>query len=238
MRAEKGRAEKGRAEKGRAEKGEQPTLKRYALLAPLAILLYVAGATILAAVSPARGVGPSVLSASATPGDGWNVAGTIEQMNGEFWNVQGFVFRVTAATKVRGDVPSVGTYASATGIVLPDGSWQATAVTVGQAPATPAGSATPSVTDTPIAPTPTSTPVPTTLPPASPTVTVPSSPPTPAPVARPGSPPSEGGNGPAAGVGAPPPDNGGNPRPPAPPARHILPPHPAHGHPPGPSKKH
>jgi hypothetical protein len=211
-------------------------MKRFALLAPLAILLYAAGTTTLAVFSPARGASPAVLavtatprlSATGTPGGDWDVAGMIEQMNGEFWDVQGFVFRVTAATKVQGDVPSVGTYATASGVVLADGTWQATVVTVGRGQVAPISSAGPSATDAPTltntpTPPPTNTPIPTRRSVVPPSVVVtPPARPIPVAVARPGS-ASAGGN---------PGESGGgrHPSPPHPLQRHVAPPHPAHGH--------
>lgn len=127
-------------------------MKRLHVLAIGAFAIYVTGATALATHSAAQ-IAPETTSAStpaATPGD-WSIAGTIEQMNGEFWDVQGFVFRVTDATGVTGDVPAVGGDASATGTVLPDGTWQATAITVGQsASSSPTPTASPTDTATSI----------------------------------------------------------------------------------------
>lgn len=63
----------------------------------------------------------------------WEILGQIQQMNGQFWTVEGFVFRVTSATKAEGDVPSIGTKVRATGIVQPDGTWLATEIRIGSA---------------------------------------------------------------------------------------------------------
>jgi len=78
----------------------------------------------------------------------WHVAGTIQMMNGQFWDVQGFVIQVTDTTKIDGDLPSIGTNVDAKGVVESDGTWLATSIVVGQTvPATP--STTPSTTATP-----------------------------------------------------------------------------------------
>lgn len=140
-------------------------MKQFAIFAALTLGLFLIGRATLAAASPQGAAdNPSLATATSTPVGQWNVAGQIEQMNGEYWNVQGFVFRVTASTSVQGDVPSVGVYASATGTVLPDGSWLATAVVVGHgAPSTTTPTETPTSTPT-VSPTPTVAPSHTPLP--------------------------------------------------------------------------
>jgi len=99
----------------------------------------------------------------------WHIAGTIQMMNGEFWDVQGFVVQVTNATSITGDLPSIGTYVDARGTVQPNGTWLATSLIVGKtvaATSSPTPSATPTPEDT-------STPVPTA--PATATATAPPS---------------------------------------------------------------
>ncbi|HUX85883.1 MAG TPA: DUF5666 domain-containing protein [Chloroflexota bacterium] len=93
----------------------------------------------------------------------WHIAGTIQMMNGEFWDVQGFVIQVTGTTKITGDLPSIGTSVDATGNVQPDGTWLATSVSVGQTvpmaeSPTSSPTSTPPSTSTPV-PTATATPV-------------------------------------------------------------------------------
>ena len=63
----------------------------------------------------------------------WDISGTIQQMNGEFWEIQGFAIRVTSTTEVTGDVPSNGVFVRAQGTVDSDGIWQAGRVWVGSA---------------------------------------------------------------------------------------------------------
>ncbi len=94
----------------------------------------------------------------------WNISGQIQQMNGQFWLIQGFSVRVTDATSVTGALPTVGTFARAQGTVGSDGTWQATSIQVGDAAemsptatVTPSSlsdasaTATPEATDTPTA---------------------------------------------------------------------------------------
>lgn len=64
----------------------------------------------------------------------WNLSGTIQEMNGEFWDIQGFVVQVTTSTHISGVVPSVGSYVHATGVVQPDGTWLATVIHIGNQP--------------------------------------------------------------------------------------------------------
>src|SRR5258708_13947847 len=63
-------------------------------------------------------------SAEQSTSSDWNISGDIQQMNGQFWMVQGFLVKVTDATHASGDVPSIGVSASATGIVLGAGTSQ------------------------------------------------------------------------------------------------------------------
>ncbi|HLH73479.1 MAG TPA: DUF5666 domain-containing protein [Chloroflexota bacterium] len=78
----------------------------------------------------------------------WHVAGTIQVMNGEFWDVQGFVIQVTDMTKITGDLPSIGTFVDATGTVQADGTWLATSVVVGKS--APTATVTATTTATPL----------------------------------------------------------------------------------------
>lgn len=152
-------------------------MKRIAIVATVAILLYVGGAPILAAASASH-AGVDTLPLTITPTSttqtndrAWNVAGKIRQMNGSFWNVEGFVFQVTDTTAVQGDIPTVGSSVTARGIVRPDGTWEATDVTVGVIP-TKTATSVPTATAT-TSPTATSTTVPTVTPapPLPPTAT-------------------------------------------------------------------
>jgi len=113
---------------------------------------------------------PALALASPRPtgSSDWDIAGEIQEVNGEFWTLQGFVIKLTDATRVDGDVPSIGTVAQARGIVLEDGTWLATEIHVGSA-TTP----TPVLlaTATAVPPTATDSPVPPTVIPPSPTPT-------------------------------------------------------------------
>jgi len=91
----------------------------------------------------------------------WNIAGTIQQMNGQFWEIQGFAVRVTPSTRVTGDVPSVGVYARAVGTVDSAGTWTATQVWVGQAATEPTSTPVPTEQTFPATATPTDPAVPT-----------------------------------------------------------------------------
>jgi hypothetical protein len=107
----------------------------------------------------------------------WNISGTLQALNGQFWDVQGFTFRVNANTKVSGDTPSIGDFVSAEGVVLPDGSWLATAVRLRRA-----NTPTATSTSTPVSST---TNTPTQTPTNSPTNQTPTNTPTNTPTATP-----------------------------------------------------
>ncbi len=75
---------------------------------------------------------PSPVPATRAPATrDWHVSGTIQAMNGEFWTIRGQVIRVASSTRVRGEIPVVGSVADATGEILPDGTWQANDVQIG-----------------------------------------------------------------------------------------------------------
>jgi hypothetical protein len=95
-------------------------------------------------------------SSSAASSD-WSISGTLQAINGQNWDVQGFAIRVDSATTVTGGVPIVGSFVSATGRVLPGGTWLATTVQIGVS-SSPTATSTPTATATPV---PTSTPTPT-----------------------------------------------------------------------------
>jgi Domain of unknown function (DUF5666) len=140
-------------------------IRLLALLVAAALIVGVrsvsASPSLISTGAPAPDSQPSPTATSSA----WNIAGTIQQMNGEFWTLQGFVFRVTAATRIDGDVPSIGTFAAAQGTVGADGTWLATVIKVGSA-------ATPTTTPPPTATAlPTATPPPSPLPSPSPTST-------------------------------------------------------------------
>lgn len=155
-------------------------------IVPLSVAAFVALALGISAVASALGSSPTAESSAAraipyvttTDREPWEIVGSIQQMNGEFWTVEGFVFRVTSATRAEGEVPSIGTIVRAKGIVQPDGTWLATEILIGNAATTPdapmptptqpptataepTSTATPNPTDTPIPlPTRTATPKP------------------------------------------------------------------------------
>src|SRR5579884_2938014 len=93
----------------------------YAVLA--AGVLMVGSQAVLASGDAIEAPPPPTTRALATRD--WHVSGTIQAMNGEFWTIQGQVIRVTSSTRVRGEIPVVGSVADATGEILPDGTWQA-----------------------------------------------------------------------------------------------------------------
>jgi hypothetical protein len=114
--------------------------------------------TLIATLSVIVGL-RSVLAASphAASTSDWSIGGTLQQINGEFWTVQGFVFRVTSSTQIDGDLPSIGTEVQAEGTVEADGTWLATHIQI-----QPLTTSTPAPTEA-AAPTPlaTATPLPT-----------------------------------------------------------------------------
>lgn len=139
---------------------------RVIFYAVLGLGLLIVGSQAVFASTESTGTTATIATATATvpPDRSWNIAGTIQAMNGEFWNVQGFAIRVTADTRITGDLPTIGSYVRAAGVVQADGTWLTTDLQVGRdsatatptsAPtdtstATPTASATPSATATPI----------------------------------------------------------------------------------------
>ena len=91
-----------------------------------------------------------IVAATATvhPDQDWNIAGTIQAMNGEFWNVQGFAIRVTSDTRIIGDLPTIGEYVQASGVVQSDGTWLATDLHIGHDSPTATPTSQPSNTST------------------------------------------------------------------------------------------
>jgi hypothetical protein len=146
-------------------------------LALLGIVVVLVGATLVVVSSHRAALSP--LSAPATfPPSGpvatvgrasvWNIAGAITQMNGDSWAIQGFIIRIDRSTEIDGDLPSIGTYTEAEGIVQPDTTWLATRVRLGAAvsaaaPSAPSALGSPATTNTPLAEAPESaTPMPAT----------------------------------------------------------------------------
>ncbi len=142
-------------------------MEKRRLLTVLAIVVLIGGAR-LANVGPAAARDPASLSSVVDPAPDWDIAGTIQQINGEFWTIEGFVVRVTVETQVVGDVPTIGTFARAQGIVVADGTWLATSIQVGSA-TTPTPGPVPTATPIPgpHAETPTATPSPAPTPPTA-----------------------------------------------------------------------
>jgi outer membrane biosynthesis protein TonB len=116
-------------------------------------------------------------------------SGTVESIDGENWTVAGHTFKVTGNTEISGN-PGVGDYVDVEVVQLPDGSLEATLVSL--VPPTPTDEPpTPTPTDTPPPPTPTDTslpPTPTDTPPPTltdtpvpPTATSTAAPPSPTP---------------------------------------------------------
>jgi hypothetical protein len=105
-------------------------VERKRLYVAIAVVCLVLGARgALAAPAPLTESAMELFSSA--PQADWNISGTLQAMNGQFWNVQGFSFRVDASTVVTGGVPTIGSHVSAEGIVLPDGTWLARRVRVG-----------------------------------------------------------------------------------------------------------
>lgn len=112
-------------------------------------------------------------TATAHPDQDWNIAGTIKAMNGEFWNVQGFAIRVTSDTRVTGDLPTIGGYVQASGVVQSDGTWLATDLQVGHDSPTATPTSQPTSTSTAtLTATATAPPNPSATPTATPTIII------------------------------------------------------------------
>lgn len=123
---------------------KRPRIAFYAILAVAGLI--VGAQVVFASTDSAVKAAPSAPILTATPtveaNRAWNIAGTIQAMNGEFWNVQGFAVRVDSTTRIIGDLPSIGSYVEAKGTVQSDGTWLATELHVGHANAVPAETAT------------------------------------------------------------------------------------------------
>jgi hypothetical protein len=131
---------------------------------PLIIVGVLLGALVLLGIRLGFAASPPQsrpIVPTPVPSNAWDISGTIQQMTGQSWAVQGFIFEVTPATKVSGDVPSIGTFVHALGTAGPDGTWVATDVSVGSA-AVSSPMTQPAATSTPF---PASPPVATTAPP-------------------------------------------------------------------------
>jgi hypothetical protein len=146
----------------------------------LAIALLLGVTTAMASPGPALLTESELTSASTptttpAPNEPWKLDGTIQAMNGQFWTVQGFVIRVTDATRIDSSVPLViGMQIHAAGTIASDATWLATHIWTDHddKTATTTATATPTstLTATPVS-TATSTPTPTATPTNSPTVT-------------------------------------------------------------------
>jgi hypothetical protein len=131
-------------------------MRRFAIIVALSAIALV----VLAKVSTlghAAATEAAVTSLESAPASDWNISGSIQQMNGQFWSIQGFSIMVNNDTRVTGGVPTIGAFADAEGIVEPGGGWLATRITVhgndDQTP-TPVVSTTPTATVTPAGTTP------------------------------------------------------------------------------------
>lgn len=117
------------------------------IIAGLAAIIVLVGVS-RASANPA----PLAPRAAADNQGPWHIQGPISAMNGEFWDVGGFVIRVASSTRVTGGVPAIGTPIGASGIVQPDGTWLATDVeVVGSGDATATATPSPSATVVPLA---------------------------------------------------------------------------------------
>src|SRR5579859_6241700 len=105
-------------------------MKRAHLLAILLVGGLVVGATVARAapVIDRASAGSASAEPAATTSSNLTISVTLQQLSGDFWTVQGFVFRVTSATTINGDVPTIGTFVSAQGTVQSDGTWLATSI--------------------------------------------------------------------------------------------------------------
>jgi len=166
---------------------------RYRIVAALIFLVALVGAKAAlgtaspdtdAAIATSLTAQPTSTPPSTAP---WDISGTIRQMNGDFWEIQGYAIRVTGSTQVTGDVPSNGVFIRAQGTVDSDGTWQATRIWVGVA-TTPTASTTQESASPLAPPTPTvtatarSTPSPTSTATPKPSATATTRPSTPSPV--------------------------------------------------------
>ncbi|HVC32254.1 MAG TPA: DUF5666 domain-containing protein [Chloroflexota bacterium] len=118
----------------------------------LAVALLVVGAqAVFASADSAPTRALAITPTAATQGQDWNIDGTIQAMNGEFWNIQGFAVRVDSTTPISGDLPAIGSYVQASGTVQADGTWLVKDLRVGHGSAAPTSTATSTAmpTDTP-----------------------------------------------------------------------------------------
>jgi hypothetical protein len=132
--------------------------------------LIVGGHAVLASADPPPGSTP-IPTSTVTAERGWHVTGVIQSMNGEFWNIQGSAVRVTTTTHIVGDLPVVGSYVEAQGIVKPDGTRLVTELRVGRTPSKAAAMSPVTAASTPSTVADRETPVPSPTPTVTPTVT-------------------------------------------------------------------
>ena len=156
-------------------------MRRFAIIAAISVIALV-GVLKIVHFGTASRTEAAVAPLDSAPSSDWNISGRIQEMNGNFWVIQGFSIRVNDDTRVSGIIPTVGAFAAAEGIVQPDATWLATRIRVsdqeitstpvnsptatptehGTVPNTATPTATATATGTiPNTPTPTMTPTPT-----------------------------------------------------------------------------
>ncbi len=129
----------------------------------LGLGLLIVGSQAVFASSSNASLATTAAAPTTSPDRNWSISGTIQAMNGEFWNIQGFAIRVTSVTHISGDLPTIGSFVRAQGTVQPDGTWLATDVHIGSDSLSATPTSVPTSTSTPT-PTPTAQPTATATP--------------------------------------------------------------------------
>ncbi|HLZ07664.1 MAG TPA: DUF5666 domain-containing protein, partial [Chloroflexota bacterium] len=131
-------------------------MRRFTIIAVVSVIALLVVAR-MANIGSASRTEAAVASLDSATSNDWSISGRIQEMNGNFWLVQGFSIRVNDNTQISGVIPTVGTFAMAEGIVQPDSTWLATQIQVtDHEELTPTPTATGAVA-APNTPTPTST---------------------------------------------------------------------------------
>jgi len=136
-------------------------MRRFTIIATVIVIAMLVFAN-LAPIGRASHTEAAFASVNDGPSSDWSISGQIQEMNGNFWVIQGFSIRVNDDTRVSGVIPTIGAFAAAEGIVQTDATWLATRIRVSDRDdftPTPVDSATATATSSETV---TSTPTPTT----------------------------------------------------------------------------
>jgi hypothetical protein len=104
-------------------------MRRFTIIAAIIVIAMLVLAN-LAPIGRASRTEAAFASVNDGPSSDWSISGQIQEMNGNFWVIQGFSIRVNDDTRVSGVIPTIGAFAAAEGIVQADATWLATRIRV------------------------------------------------------------------------------------------------------------